>query len=545
MQIIKLLTPDTLPFLNDFEGRVFNLPSEKDSLDNLELPEVANESFYIIEAAPDTSNPLNYDGVNIALKIYFQAISNNVNNFKIILVGYEDKACFFQFCSYSNILKCPGIDYLEIGHDSSEKINNLDLLNIDLNNAKQSILNIGIKPPSSYKSHHSIANEWAILRWAKALKIDNDNLSKTQMEVDSNLYYNYLNTIYPITNEINITNRVLLHKGHILFIDDEVEKGWGLIFKKICANSKLELFGREFKKWMPETIINESFEKAKNADIVILDMRLHEDDFNQEDITKITSYQILEKIKEHNGGIQVIIFSASNKIWNLQALQKIGADGFIVKESPENSVDKKFTPQSISDIYKTIDSCLDYAFVKGFYEIFLMLKQNLERRKKKKELPKEFVDEYLKWLEFGINNLLKYKSNEGNVLTFVMFFSVLENISNRLIGVDNPEPTSGGMFKFKFRRNNNYLVNFDWNQKSKSYNKTTNDLVCNRSISWNQKVLNTLDVLECDLPNINYLVKKRNDIIHSNSTTGDKIQISNEDLKRLFKSITEKIENIS
>lgn len=545
MQIIKLLSPDTLPFLNNFEGREHNLPSEKDSLDNLELPEVANKCFYIIEAAPDTSNPINYDGVNIALKIYFQAISNNVNNFKIILVGYEDKASFFQFCSYSNILKCPGIDYLEIGHDSSDKINNLDLLNIDLNNAKQSILNIGIMPPSSYKSHHSIANEWAILRWAKALKIDNNNLSKTQMEVDSNLYYNYLNTIYPITNEINITNRVLLHKGQILFIDDEVEKGWGLIFKKICANSKLELFGREFKKWMPKAIINESFEKAKNADVVILDMRLHDDDFNQEDIAKTTSYQILEKIKEHNRGIQVIIFSASNKIWNLQALQKIGADGFIVKESPENSIDKKFTPQSISDIYKTIDSCLDYAFVKVFYEKFLMLKQNLERKKKKKELPKEFVDEYLKWLKFGISNLLKYKSNEGNVLTFVMFFSVLENISNRLIDVNNPEPTNAEMFKFKFRRNNNYLINFEWNQKSKSYNKTTNDLVCNRSINWNQKVLNTLDVLGCDLPNINYLVDKRNDIIHSNPTTRDKIQISNEDLKKLFKIITEKIENIS
>ena len=100
MQIIKLLSPDTLPFLNNFEGREHNLPSEKDSLDNLELPEVANKCFYIIEAAPDTSNPINYDGVNIALKIYFQAISNNVNNFKIILVGYEDKASFFQFCSY-------------------------------------------------------------------------------------------------------------------------------------------------------------------------------------------------------------------------------------------------------------------------------------------------------------------------------------------------------------------------------------------------------------------------------------------------------------
>lgn len=48
-------------------------------------------------------------------------------------------------------------------------------------------------------------------------------------------------------------------------------------------------------------------------------------------------------IKKINPGIQVIIFSATNKVWNLQALQEAGADGFIIKESPENSIDPNFT----------------------------------------------------------------------------------------------------------------------------------------------------------------------------------------------------------
>jgi CheY-like chemotaxis protein len=545
MPIIKILITDTLPFFNDFDGNVIKLPSDSDSLSKFKLPKIENECIYIIEASPDRNNPLNYDGVNIALRLYFLAILNHINNFRIFLIGFEDKTNFFQFCTYSNILKCPGIDYIEIGNDI-DKIKEIELSSIDLRYAKQSILNIGIKPPASYKSHHSISNEWAILRWAKALKIEDNSLSETKMKVDNDLYYNYLKTIYPITSNVNITSRVLLHiqKDKILLIDDEVEKGWGLIFNKICAN-KVELFGNEFKDWDAKKIINESFEKAKNADVVILDMRLHDNDFNQDDITEITSYQILEKIKNHNAGIQVIIFSASNKIWNLQAFQKLGADGFIVKESPENSVDTNFTSQSISNLYTTIDSCLEYAFVKVFYEKFLLLKENLERRKKSKELPKEFVDEYLKWLEFGIINLLKYKSNEGNVLTFLMFFSVLENISSRLINVENPENTPvDGEFKFKFRINDNYLKSFTWDTNFNKYNKTNVDLLSARNINWNQKVLNTLDVLGCDLPNINNLVKKRNDIIHSNSTTGDRIQISKAELKKLFEIITNNIENI-
>ena len=546
MQIIRLLSADTLIFFNEFDGSVLGLPNEKDNLDRFNFPEMENQCIYIIEAAPDTSNPLNYDGVEIAIKMYLQAISKNVNHFSIIFVGYEDKQSFFQFCSYSNILKCPGVFYQQIGYDNIQEYIKQEFKIIDLDTAKQSIVYIGIRPPTSYKSHHSIANEWAILRWAKVLKLDTDNsIQKIQKEVDSSLYYRYLNTIHPISDSIDFTNRVLLQTGKILFIDDEIEKGWGVIFKKICSNKTLEVFGSEFKDWPTEKIISESFEKAKNCNIVILDLRLSDEDFDQVDITKITGYQILKKIKGHNAGIQVIIFSASNKTWNLQALQAEKADGFIIKESPENSVDKKFTSQSISSIYKSIDICLDYAFVRNFYDKFLILKENLEKRKKDKNLPKEFVDEYLKWLEFGINNIIKYKSNDGNVLSFIMFFSVLENISTRLIDVENPESTSESLFKFKFRRNNNYLKNFEWVSSINSYSKTNYDLVCSRNINWNQKIFNVLDVLGCDIKNINYLVEKRNDIIHSNPTTGNLIKISNLDLETLFKIITENIETIS
>jgi hypothetical protein len=65
-----------------------------------------------------------------------------------------------------------------------------------------------------------------------------------------------------------------------------------------------------------------------------------------------------------NKGIQVIIFSATNKIWNLLELQKEGADGFILKESPELSIDPEFTKQLILCFVKTLEESLNLIFLK-------------------------------------------------------------------------------------------------------------------------------------------------------------------------------------
>ena len=121
----------------------------------------------------DYRNAVAYQGVEFALRWYFYQISSKQNfNFKIVLVGTEEKSSFFQNCDYSNFLKCPNVEYLQ---NSFEAINNYvvnyNIKQIDKKEVLERIKLIGIKAPSSYKSHHSIANEWAILRWAKVLNI--------------------------------------------------------------------------------------------------------------------------------------------------------------------------------------------------------------------------------------------------------------------------------------------------------------------------------------------------------------------------------------
>jgi CheY-like chemotaxis protein len=227
-----------------------------------------------------------------------------------------------------------------------------------------------IIPSGNYATHHSITNEWSIYRWAKALKIEDDAIKQMEYIISSNLYFKYLKAKYPISELSDNKDKCALHDGKVLFIDDELEKGWATIFRKIRYPKSVECFGSDFKNLNDaDEIIEESIKKVKsfNPEVVILDFRLHDDDFEITNPENVTGYKILKQIKDYNQGIQVIILSATNKIWNLLELQKIGADYFILKESPELSIDPDFSKHSIENIYAEIEKALPKAkFLKEF-----------------------------------------------------------------------------------------------------------------------------------------------------------------------------------
>nr|WP_294723797.1 hypothetical protein [Prevotella sp.] len=97
----------------------------------------------------------------------------------------------------------------------------------------------------------------------------------------------------------------------------------------------------------------------------------------------------MKKIKEFNAGIQVIIFSATNKVWNLLALQKYGADGFIIKEGPENSKEPSFTIQTIENFINTMSLCISNRYKESLCKIVSDLNNNLEKGAKAHKIDKD------------------------------------------------------------------------------------------------------------------------------------------------------------
>ena len=419
------------------------------------------------------------------------------------------------------------------------------------------IKTINVEKPET--SNHTISNEWAIYRWAHAIGANDSDIEKIENKVENNIYFKYLQAIYPITEIQEIREEQLkvenLQDSKILYIDDEADKGWYEVMCTIIADinkvKDFDYLGNELKNKTQNEIIDLSIKKIKEyeAEILILDFRLHKNDFDCS-IKEVTGYKLLQAIKEINPGIQVIIFSATNKVWNLQALQNAGADGFIIKESPENSVDSNFTQEVIISFIQELDKANKRIFLKEFYENYEPLKKEMILRKNYKKhlhpLPKEFVDESLKWLLTSYNLLNKETSETNFTATYLFLFSILENLATRIIDIENPLKHDS-MYLFEFRKDHNKLKLFN-QEKSGFYVKSDLNLeLSSMRIPWSQKIFNTVDYLNSKLDesvDINVLVKKRNDIIHANTTTGEKINISIEDIKNLNDIIINGLSNV-
>ena len=263
-------------------------------------------------------------------------------------------------------------DALEIG--KIKFFQNLEQKKQESLNWNDFIKTINVEKPET--SNHTISNEWAIYRWAHAIGANDSDIEKIENKVENNIYFKYLQAIYPITEIQEIREEQLkvenLQDSKILYIDDEADKGWYEVMCTIIADinkvKDFDYLGNELKNKTQNEIIDLSIKKIKEyeAEILILDFRLHKNDFDCS-IKEVTGYKLLQAIKEINPGIQVIIFSATNKVWNLQALQNAGADGFIIKESPENSVDSNFTQEVIISFIQELDKANKRRFLKEFW----------------------------------------------------------------------------------------------------------------------------------------------------------------------------------
>lgn len=116
------------------------------------------------------------------------------------------------------------------------------------NDIKHEMGKIQLPVPQNYEDSHSIANEWAIYRWANATDSEDSAIEKITNTIKSNLYFKHLTTVYP-PSEIKlikedrlkfrdqlsgISDGLLEQKDiNILYVDDEADKGWYEIMANI------------------------------------------------------------------------------------------------------------------------------------------------------------------------------------------------------------------------------------------------------------------------------------------------------------------------
>ena len=266
---------------------------------------------------------------------------------KIAFYGTVDILELLKITPLSRILLTQNIYYFDINQFSFEGIEkylNSKPHYFDFNHF---LKQIQIDAPSNYEgNHHSIDNEFALIQWSKYIGSYNSLPDNFKKEFESRLYFKYLKSKNQLHDEKSTAqlSRNTVSEKNILLIDDESKVGWKefyiSLFNKCSSNVKFEDSCIDFKDPnIAQTIISkiESIVFQFNPDIVLLDLRLLDSDFDFDTPPdQLTGLKILEKIKQINKGIQVVIVTASNKAWNFDLAKQKGAYDFIIKDGFED-----------------------------------------------------------------------------------------------------------------------------------------------------------------------------------------------------------------
>jgi len=329
-------------------------------------------------------NPIEYTGLIVAAHIRLTPEWNHSRK-PILFVGPEETKQVAKLSEMGSILFSPGICSTRTNSlpNLIGGIKELSLEEITDSEFSEFLNRIQIPRPSNYATHHSIANEWAVMRWTN----DVINWGEQEMPIigtksfTSMLYFKYL--MAKAGSGEKVSEKWKKKNGadpkingisgkRVAYIDDEYDKGWGVLLSKIFENSGAELhIYDKFKEYKDRedliTSIND-FVDDIDADCFLLDLRLHDDDFDRTK-DEISGHKIAAHIKDPkiNRARQVVIFSASDKVWNMkEEVQKIGATDYVLKESPEANFSKIDSLNGFNEFKKAVKKACDLSYLKDY-----------------------------------------------------------------------------------------------------------------------------------------------------------------------------------
>lgn len=365
-------------------------------------------------------------------------ISKFIANKSLIYLNQVFSTDGIAFCDYGNLKNI---------------IQNVS--NIDSNKYKTNFLDVIKISPDEIIGRHSIANIWGAYSLEKSAGIDALKANDRFVKERKKLYFKYLyanNSFVKIARntgkfsdkkEQNLINA----KGkRILLIDDEADKGWEDVLRKIFKTSLYDDFvviKEKVQNYVDFTPESKKIIEEQSFDLFLVDLRLNgmDEDENQR-TDEFSGMNVLKKIKTLNKGNQVIIFTASNKAWNLKKLIDEGADGYYIKESPEYNFSDNLSEDNYIEFKSEIEKCFKKDFFRELYKILTPLQKKVELNKDKK--PKNYklkilqgkLKEYYNYIESS--DFLLYSNPNELKYCFLQLILIIEDIikSNYIQNID-------------------------------------------------------------------------------------------------------------
>jgi len=492
------------------------------------MVELKEKDFNIIFIKDNLSNNyLELLGLRVAYHIRLSSELEDKRYVPIVILSDVDSYTLNNFEQTAQILFTKNLFLINNTKKQIEKIKSKKFSNLTKEEYRTSFLNrITVEAPKDYLSHHGIANEWSIYRWAKFLDADSDNIRANNKKIETMLYFKYLKELYRKADEQ--TDRKICtsdnkYKGNILLIDDEWNKGWSDILKKLFKGYdgiNFQIFEYDFKDKSNFNLIvqvthKELKKQIENADVIVLDLRLIEQDHNEEnDIENYSGIKILKKIHEINAGIQVIMLTATGKSTILEKLYEKKILGYIKKEHPEDrSIN---TVENINKFIGLIGKGLNRKYLKKIWNLQEeMLKLEIFQNLK---LSFNMEDDERRLLELknsipNIFSILNSDINKHFIFGMLSIYKCLEIICDYYIYEKWIQKNTKKAF---WKHHNNKYINNDGNTSINNKLKSITNYL--------QVFKQNNDISKED---IDYITNSRNYVIHhiENQKMTDKQQI--------------------
>lgn len=252
---------------------------------------------------------------------------------------------------------------------------------------------------TSQQGSHSIANEWAAYTLGRLIGLHSTDkipytrdlshlcyllLSGMSKEDRGKLCVDEMPASEKADNNIKKDNNNIKKDDHniecvnssgkkILLIDDQDDVWAPVITKLLGGNANLTVWGKKaIAREGDEIRLNNKVPEAwakeiiDNFDLVLLDMRLFEEKISNPG-NELSGLRVLKTIMDFNRGQRVIMFTSSNKAWNIKRSLELGAADIFIKESPQFPMNEKKRADALQDLVSNISKALSHSWLKDVY----------------------------------------------------------------------------------------------------------------------------------------------------------------------------------
>lgn len=497
----------------------------------------------IIPISLPTDNP-NTLGLIIAMHIRLNyEVSEENRIFPIIFLSDLELGNIFKINEYDsdynsqNLLFTKGVLLSNFDSDNIiDTIQKVEFLNPS--DYKTQVLNRLKVSQKANEGKHSIANAWGCYKLALVTGLGDVAFRETVIANKlKTLYAKYLicdNEIFDTSRYIDL-NPLQCSDKKILFIDDRADDGWTVIMKNIFKSSGENFVSVESSKYKNhETMAFHDFEGfykecqshiGKDWDLIIIDLRLNpENEDIDSDIllpSEFSGYKLIDEFLNKNEGYQIIISTASNKIWNVNAALNRGVTSYYIKESPEFNYSIKETKKHYENFKEAVQFCFENKFLSDFWIDTQSCKNHLMILKNTKVIDKDFISAIITFLDLAFDSLKKQSKRYPYDSSFIYYFLILEALGKQIFDeenyitkkiINNKGREIDG-FSFRFRKSNIMLKEFEHNYYLKVMPGDTL-ISTSKRIPYNPKFHNLID--HANLKNIDPLkiVELRNNFSH-------------------------------